>query len=509
MKFSKRQFYTFCLLFVASSFAHAAVPVTASDDYGIPSSKILIVENPGVLANDTLGGVDAADAGVTVTVTRQTSVTKGVLSCPDNILLEICSDGSFQYMPDDILFDGEDTFQYTAHAPTGETATATVTLSACTGGPTIFSCWHESAYLAKLSTLPSYNLFVEGFEGIAWDIVRSPDTGTKITAPSMISKDINWTTNFPLTNEITTGSGAARTGSWGGFDPLHRLPTITDPIICDVNNPPIGCRPHDGLSGDGSNLHAVGGYFSGTAGGNIAIILDDDELNPISGGILPDTNHHFFGVIDISPTGLSRFEFRELNGKFGQESFIFGDDFTIATTAAVTANNPPVLTPIGNQSVDENVKLTINLDVSDDDGDSQSYVITGGTAGAELFDNGNSTATFVWRPTFTQAGSYPVTCTVTDNGVPEESDSETIIITVVDVNRPPVLTPIGNKSVNENTLLSFLLTASDPEVSNLSFELDTLPTCGTLPAGAVLLIIIMEQQPLAGHLSSVRRVNIR
>ncbi|MCW8830996.1 MAG: Ig-like domain-containing protein, partial [Gammaproteobacteria bacterium] len=327
-----------CFFFLlATGSVQAANLLVVNDSYGIPASRILTVEAFGVLNNDSLDGLNAGEQGVTTTLI--TNVSKGSLTCPDNSALQLCADGSFEYTPNP-SFNGEDTFQYQAEAATGETAIATVTLSACSGGPTIFSCWQKNSYLNKLSEL-SYSFFSEGFEGGAWDIVRTPDLGAAITAPSIISKGITWTSNHPNTNGISTVSGAARTGQWGGFDPVHGLATGTT-TECDVDVPPISCRPHDGLSGSGTALHGVGGYFSGTIGANIAIVLDG--TNQISIGRLPDSGHHFFAVIDTA--GFSAFEFRELDGKVGQELFIFADDFTIATTG-VLPNDPPVLAMIG------------------------------------------------------------------------------------------------------------------------------------------------------------------
>jgi hypothetical protein len=436
MKFRLILVYASLLFFFATGLAHAAVFVTANDSYGIPASRILTVEPFGVLDNDTLDGENAGEGGATATLV--TSVSEGTLICPDDILLELCADGSFEYIPDP-GFDGEDSFVYQATTTTETSALTTVTLSACSGGPTVFSCWHENSYRAKLSESPSYNLFLEGFEGAAWTGVRSPDTGTTITAPSITNNGITWTTNHPATNEITTGSGAARTGAWGGFDPNHGFAAPgTLPGDCDVDNPPVECRPYDGLSGSGTALHGVGGYFSGTTGANIAIILDGDEVNQIGVGSLPDVGNHFFGVIDTTVAGFTGFEFRELDGKVGQQLLVFGDDFIIATTAAIPANNSPVLNPIGNRLVNENIQLNILLNAIDpDDGDSLSFSVSGTPAGASFFDNGDGTANFIWRPGFGQAGSYPLDFTVTDNGLPiAGSDSETITVTVSSVNNP-------------------------------------------------------------------------
>src|SRR5207244_13037015 len=60
--------------------------------------------------------------------------------------------------------------------------------------------------------------------------------------------------------------------------------------------------------------------------------------------------------------------------------------------------------------------------------------------------------------------NYPVTIRVTDNGSPPLSMAETITITVNEVNSFPVLAPIGNKTVNELTLLTFTNSATDGDI---------------------------------------------
>jgi len=81
----------------------------------------------------------------------------------------------------------------------------------------------------------------------------------------------------------------------------------------------------------------------------------------------------------------------------------------------VTASNrPPVLNPIGAKTVSENQALTFTATATDPDGNALTF--SGGNlpTGATL----SAAGVFSWTPTFVQAGSYPVTVTVTDNGSP-------------------------------------------------------------------------------------------
>jgi len=334
IKFRRTLVFTTCLFLLATGIAHAAILVAVDDSYGIPLSQALQVEPFGVLDNDTLDGENAGENGVTATLL--TGVSKGTLTCP-GVGPGLCSDGSFEYAPG-TGFDGADSFVYQAVSATETSAPTTVTLSACSGGPQLFSCWHESAYLAKLTEL-GYNTFQEGFEGAAWNVARSPDSVNSVT-----SQGIVWTSNHTATNTVTTGSGPARSGAYGVFDPDHGFATGTS-AQCDIDNPPASCLFHDGFSGSTlpgvTALHGVGGYVTGTFGANPAIILDGTTQV----GFSQVFGFQFIGVIDANAAGFTRFEIRELDGKIGQALLVFADDFTLAGVPFFADGD---LAPLGN-----------------------------------------------------------------------------------------------------------------------------------------------------------------
>jgi len=228
-------------------------------------------------------------------------------------------------------FPGTDSFTYQASVGL-ETSQATVMLSACDAGPTVFTCWMEAPYLAKLGEL-GYGIFQEGFEDDAvWGSVRYSNT-----APSVLSQGITWQTNHPdppAGNEITTGNGAAVTGLWGVFDPNHGYATGTVGE-CDVNNPPAHCLFKDGMTGTreagAGVLYGAGGYFTGVDQPNLALILDGGA--PIGLGKISVGTEQFFGVIDTA--GFTTFRFEETDGKIGQSKLVFADDFSFGTESTV------------------------------------------------------------------------------------------------------------------------------------------------------------------------------
>ena len=106
------------------------------------------------------------------------------------------------------------------------------------------------------------------------------------------------------------------------------------------------------------------------------------------------------------------------------------------TITVFNVNLAPVLDPIGNNTVNENETLTFNVLATDPDGDTLTYLapIASNLPTGATFNG--STSTFSWTPTYDQAGDHEVRFEVTDGYL---SDSENITITVLNVNRQPVI----------------------------------------------------------------------
>ncbi len=131
-------------------------------------------------------------------------------------------------------------------------------------------------------------------------------------------------------------------------------------------------------------------------------------------------------------------------------------------------NPTPELQSIGNKSVNENSALTFDINATDPDSEPITYAVQSLPSGATF-----SIQTFSWTPSYDQADSYQVRFIASDGN---SNDSETITITVNNVNRAPVLGAIADQSVNENTLLSFLVNATDPDGQTLAYSVSGLPT---------------------------------
>ena len=144
-------------------------------------------------------------------------------------------------------------------------------------------------------------------------------------------------------------------------------------------------------------------------------------------------------------------------------------------------NNAPVLTPIGPKTINEGDVFSFTITATDDDPeDDLVFSASNLPLGASFVDNPDDTGTFAWIPSYTQANTYNnVHFEVTDG---TDTDSENITVTVNNVNRAVVLTPIGDKTLNEGDVFSFGVTATDQD----SDDTLTLSASG-LPVGATFV----------------------
>ena len=155
------------------------------------------------------------------------------------------------------------------------------------------------------------------------------------------------------------------------------------------------------------------------------------------------------------------------------------DSETITVTVA-EVNADPVLDAIGDKTIDELSELTFTASATDTDIPAQTLtysIFIGAPEGASI---DSTTGAFSWTPTEADGpGSYPVTVIVTD-GV--SSDSETITITVNEVNLAPVLAAIESQAVTLGESVAFTATATDVDLpaNALIYSLQAAPSGATI-----------------------------
>jgi hypothetical protein len=141
--------------------------------------------------------------------------------------------------------------------------------------------------------------------------------------------------------------------------------------------------------------------------------------------------------INVSITGTTSLAFCSVGGVF------IGSGHARITTATIefgssfswffnteTVNQAPVLNSIGNQTVAEGLSLIVGITASDADDDGLAFSTTGLPSFASLTDHGNGSATLDINPAIGDAGTYPVTVSVEDNGLPALTTSENFNIII-------------------------------------------------------------------------------
>ncbi len=156
---------------------------------------------------------------------------------------------------------------------------------------------------------------------------------------------------------------------------------------------------------------------------------------------------------------------------YNTHTMIWGDEYVGMSHMGVTIveiednNQPPVLNPIGNKSINEN--QTLNFAVTADDPDIGDVLTLSADNLPDDATFNPSTGVFNWVTDYSDAAIYTdITFTVTDNGSPVMSDEETIQITVnnvtfivnVSAGTGGSVSPFGDQT--GDPLTTFLVTAT-------------------------------------------------
>jgi len=259
----------------------------------------------------------------------------------------------------------------------------------------------------------------------------------------------------------------------------------------DANHHSVGCYEY--ISSDPNNpppeLQAIGDK---SVDENVTLTFDvnatDPNNEPITysaqglptGATLDPQTGEFAWTPSYTQAGSYQVTFRASDGNSW--------DSEIITITINNVNRPPVIGSIADQSIDENSLLSFSVNASDPDGQALTYSVTGLPAGAVF-----ASQTLTWTPSYDQAGSFAVTFTV-DDGLAQ--DSQPITITVINVNRTPVLATIGNQSVWADDPLTFTIDATDPDGDTVTYS------AANLPSGATFATQTFDWTPSQGQMGS-------
>ncbi|MBW3018755.1 hypothetical protein KY329_01045 [Candidatus Woesearchaeota archaeon] len=267
------------------------------------------------------------------------------------------------------------------------------------------------------------------------------DINPTATDPDM-DNILNFTFTPPLDSNGEWQTGYTDAGTYqstvtvddghGGTD--FQVVNIT---INNVNGPPVIDTPIPPVTGDeGTTI-----YVNATA--------TDPDLDPVtitySSGTLPvDPNT---GQIDLDYThaaGSPHTVTAHADDGNG------GTDDEDVTVIVNDVNRDPVLGALTAIVVNEMDLIQATATATDPDGDTVTI-----TFGPPLDPNGE------WQTDYNSAGTYQSTVTATDGkgGI----DTDILDVTVINVNRPPVLDPIAPITVNEGELVVVNATYNDPD----------------------------------------------
>ncbi|TVR48813.1 MAG: tandem-95 repeat protein, partial [Puniceicoccaceae bacterium] len=154
-----------------------------------------------------------------------------------------------------------------------------------------------------------------------------------------------------------------------------------------------------------------------------------------------------------------------------------------AQTIITGTNQPPVLAPISDRTIDERQTLSFTIAASDPNpGDILSFRLEPGAPAGATLDP--VTGRFRWPTGEIHGGSvYTIGVRVSDSGLPPLSAVAHFEITVNEVNHPPVLDPLPDRLIVLGQTLAFTARATDSDLpkNTLAFSLGT-----DAPAGAAI-----------------------
>ncbi len=203
-----------------------------------------------------------------------------------------------------------------------------------------------------------------------------------------------------------------------------------------------------------------------------------DILVGISGGLTGP-----FAVVRVSADGEPLATYT--GGRIGE---VTGVEVARASVlAAEQANTPPVLAPLLDQEANEEDVVAFFATAGDTNWPLQNLSFSlepDAPAGANITPDG----VFTWRPSEAQGpGQYTLTVRVTDDGTPPLFTTNSFVVTVNEMNSPPRLSPLTNRTVVVGTPIEFTAQAQDLDLpqQTLSFSLGAnAPQGATLtPAG--------------------------
>ena len=457
----------------ASQVGTHTVTVQVEDGAGATDSEAVTVTVTESNENPVLGAIGARSVNELATLSLTATATDG-----DNDTLEftlagtppsgasITSGGAFSWTPSESQ-DGTHTTTIQVEDGNGgiDFETITVTVIEVNADPVLASVGSRSvdelASLAFTATATDGDVIGGTADTLEFSLVGAP-TGASINQNTgafswMPSESQDGT--HAITIQVEDGAGAT--------DSEAVTVTVSEVNEDPVLNP-IGPKSVNQLE----TLTFTATASDGDVTGGTADTLEFSLVGAPTGASINQNTGSFSWTPTASQVGTHTITFQVEDGAGATDS-------EAVTVTVSESNENPVLGAIGAKSVNELVALTFTATATDGDNDTLEFTLVGTPpSGASI----TSAGSFSWTPSESQDGTHSVTARVSDgNG---GSDSETITVTVGEVNQDPALNPIGPKGVNRPGTLAFTATATDGDVIGGTADSLEFSLAGTPPSGA-------------------------
>ena len=224
-------------------------------------------------------------------------------------------------------------------------------------------------------------------------------------------------------------------------------------------------------------------YENATPAG--AIMASDPESAPVTYAIGGGADAAGFAIDaatgELSFLAAPNFEAAgDANGDNLYEVIVFANDGILTSSQAITVavsnvNEAPTITSASTFSLAENGTAVATVTSTDPEGTARTYTIAGGADAAKFaIDALTGALTFVAAPNFEAPSDangdnvYQVIVSASDGAL---SDTQTLNVTVTNLNEAPTITSASAFSLNENGTSVATVTSTDPEGTPRSYAI--------------------------------------
>jgi hypothetical protein len=207
---------------------------------------------------------------------------------------------------------------------------------------------------------------------------------------------------------------------------------------------------------------------------SFTIIGDDPENATLFYGILGVNDYEAFDV--NSSTGV--FTFKSAPNYETKDTYtilaavsdgeLASDPQTI-TINIQDINEAPIITSDNNFTIDENTVQVFDFIATDPEDENLTYTISG--TDANDFNMSGNSYQLKQTPDYENKSSYSIILSVDDN---TNEVNQSVTININDINEVPIITSADTYSVDENSIHSFTITATDPESDTLTYLITNL-----------------------------------